>query len=87
YLQDGEIVYIATDEGDKSFFQPFYERYKVRFLSDYTHRAEVSEISLNSQGLLEQIIASHGRTFTGTWYSTFSAYILRLRGYLKLPRV
>ena len=28
-----------------------------------------------------QIVASQGRTFTGTWFSTFSAYICRLRAY------
>lgn len=33
-----------------------------------------------------QVIASHGRTFTGSWLSTFTAYIFRLRGYLQMPR-
>ena len=31
--------------------------------------------------LVEQIVASRGRIFIGTFYSTFSAYITRLRGY------
>lgn len=26
-------------------------------------------------------MAAGGRTFTGTWFSTFSAYVCRLRGY------
>jgi hypothetical protein len=26
-------------------------------------------------------VAAGGRTFTGTWFSTFSAYVCRLRGY------
>ena len=33
-----------------------------------------------------QVVASHGRTFTGCWLSTFTAYILRLRGHLQKPR-
>jgi hypothetical protein len=31
--------------------------------------------------MVEQVVLSHGRTFTGTWFSTFSAYVCRLRGY------
>ena len=31
--------------------------------------------------LVEQIVASRGRIFIGTFLSTFSAYIARLRGY------
>jgi hypothetical protein len=39
----------------------------------------------NKTGLIEQIVAAHGRTFTGTWFSTFSAYICRLRAYYGYP--
>ncbi|CAM9652304.1 unnamed protein product, partial [Discosporangium mesarthrocarpum] len=85
-LEDGEVVYISTDETDRSFFKPFFDRYQVKFLSDYEGRAGLTEISPNLRGLVEQVITSHGRTFTGTWFSTFSAYILRLRGYIGLPR-
>ena len=31
--------------------------------------------------LVEQIVASRAKVFVGTFYSTFSAYITRLRGY------
>jgi hypothetical protein len=32
-------------------------------------------------GLVEQLVASRGRVFVGCYYSTFTAYINRLRGY------
>ncbi|CAM9355148.1 unnamed protein product [Ascophyllum nodosum] len=86
HVEDNEVVYIATDEKDKELFKPFRERYRVRFLSDYFERAAVGEMNQNYVGMLEQIIASHGRTFTGCWFSTFTAYILRLRGHLQKPR-
>ena len=38
----------------------------------------------NFVGMVEQIIASQGRVFVGTWYSTFTGYINRLRGYYGL---
>ena len=31
--------------------------------------------------MLDQLIASKGRTFYGTYYSTFTGYINRMRGY------
>ena len=31
--------------------------------------------------MLDQLIASKGRTFVGTYYSTFTGYINRMRGY------
>mmetsp|Transcript_14977 Transcript_14977/g.21928 ORF Transcript_14977/g.21928 Transcript_14977/m.21928 type:complete len:92 (+) Transcript_14977:119-394(+) len=31
--------------------------------------------------MLDQLIASKGRTFVGTFYSTFTGYINRMRGY------
>ena len=34
-MDDGRIVYIATDEKDKSFFRPLQEHYRVYFLNDF----------------------------------------------------
>ncbi|CAM9872699.1 unnamed protein product [Scytosiphon promiscuus] len=86
HLEKGEVVYVATDETDLSVFEPFKEHIQVKFLKDYYERAGVSELNPNLIGMLDQIIASHGRTFTGCWLSTFTAYILRLRGHLEKPR-
>lgn len=52
---ENEVVYVATDEKDLSFFDPFREKFRVRFLSDYYERAGVSEISPNVLGMLEQV--------------------------------
>ena len=38
-------------------------------------------LNTNYYGMLDQLIASKGRTFIGTYYSTFTGYINRMRGY------
>ena len=35
----------------------------------------------NNFGMLDQLIASKGRIFYGTFYSTFTGWIIRMRGY------
>mmetsp|Transcript_20521 Transcript_20521/g.32446 ORF Transcript_20521/g.32446 Transcript_20521/m.32446 type:complete len:88 (+) Transcript_20521:23-286(+) len=32
--------------------------------------------------MIDQIISAYGRVFFGTWFSTFTGYITRMRGYL-----
>ena len=36
-LAEGGVLYIATDERDKSFFEPFREHYDIVFLDDFKH--------------------------------------------------
>jgi hypothetical protein len=36
-LSDNRTLFIATDERNKSFFDPLKEHYTVRFLDDYKH--------------------------------------------------
>lgn len=36
-LTEGGVLYIATDERDKSFFEPFREHYDIVFLDDFKH--------------------------------------------------
>ena len=76
-----EIVYIATDERDKMFFEPIAKKHDIRFLSDYADKAGLSKLDPSLFGMVEIAIASRGRTFAGTWHSTFSGYIVRMRGY------
>lgn len=78
-IPDKALVYIATDEQDKSFFQPFQERYTVVYLDNFlTHIEGINDVYF---GMIEQLVASKGKVFFGTWPSTFSSYINRLRGF------
>ena len=76
-----ELLYIATDERDKSFFEDIREQHELRFLDDFWDMAGLGELDPNYMGMIDTIVASHGRAFAGTWFSTFSGYINRLRGY------
>jgi len=78
-VPEGATLYIATDERDRSFFKPFTAHYDVCFLGDFQHLFQ--GLSKNYYGMLDQLIASRGRTFFGTFYSTFTGYINRVRGY------
>ncbi len=76
-----ELLYIATDERDKSFFDDIKKHHELRFLDDYWDLADLSSLDPNYMGMIDTIVASRGRAYAGTWFSTFSGYINRLRGY------
>jgi hypothetical protein len=80
---NGEVLYIATDEKDKAFFDPLKQegKYVVKFLDDYWDMANLGDLDGNYMGMIDTIVASRGRVFVGTWFSTFSGYIDRMRGY------
>jgi len=73
------VVFIATDERDKKFFNPLREHYQIFFLDDF--KAELGELNSNFYGMVDQLIASRGRKFFGCWHSTFTGFINRMRGY------
>ena len=78
-MTEGNTLYIATDERDKSFFKPLADMYDVTFLDDYMHLIE--DMNPNYYGMLDQLVAYKGEVFFGTWFSTLSGYINRMRGY------
>ena len=78
-ITEKSLVYIATDEQDKNFFQPLREHYDIVFLDDFKHLLE--GLNTNYFGMVDQLVASRGRVFFGTFYSTFTGYINRMRGY------
>lgn len=78
-VQDGSTVYIATDEKDTTFFNVFRDHYKVYFLKDFEHLFQ--GVNPEYYGMIEQRVASRAREFAGCFYSTFSGYIHRMRGY------
>lgn len=78
-LEANSTIYIATDERDKTFFEPFRKRYKIYFMDDFKDMLE--GVNTNYYGMIDQLVASRGRTFIGTFFSTFTGYINRVRGY------
>jgi len=82
-IPSGELLFIATDERDKSFFEPFRKRFpRIMFLDDFNELAGLSGLNPNYLGMIDQVICTRGRLFMGTWFSTFTGYITRMRGYL-----
>jgi hypothetical protein len=70
-----EIIYIATDEHDKAFFDPIAKHHDVRFLDDYWELAGLGDIDSNYFGMIDTIVSSRARAFAGTWFSTFTGYV------------
>lgn len=78
-VKEGSTIFISTDERHQDFFSVLKDHYDVCFLSDFTHLFE--ELNTNYYGILDQLIASKGRVFMGTYHSTFTGFINRMRGY------
>jgi hypothetical protein len=78
-LEEGSTIYIATDERDKPFFDLLRKHYKIYFMDDF--KDVLKDVNTNYFGMVDQLVASRGRTFIGTFYSTFTGYINRVRGY------
>ncbi|KAL3799648.1 hypothetical protein ACHAW5_004519 [Stephanodiscus triporus] len=92
-LTEGATLYVATDERDKEFFNIFKEHYDVVFLDDFLHVIKDMDTNVRSEklfppslprkyyGMIEQLVAYKSRVFYGTWWSTLSGYVNRMRGY------
>lgn len=79
-----KTLYIATDEGDKTWFKPFNEvGYNLYFAEDFSDQLRLGNVNLaviqDMLGLCEQLICAHADHFVGSYYSTFTMYIKRLR--------
>lgn len=79
HLTPGSTIFIATDERNKNFFDPMKKKYDLLFLDDF--KSELDGINSNYYGMIDQLVASRGRLFFGCWFSTFTGYIMRIRGY------
>ena len=83
-----EILYIATDERNNTFFDDFRKKHsgRLRFFDDYKVLANLDSIEQTYYGMIDTVVASRGSVFAGTWFSTFSGYIVRLRGYYGMSK-
>jgi hypothetical protein len=84
FVPRNALAFIASDERNKTFFAPFQEYFQggIRFLDDYMEFADLKSLNPNYLGMIDQVICTRGKLFVGTWFSTFSGYITRMRGYL-----
>lgn len=78
-IEAGSVIFFATDDYDEDFFQAISEKYELYSLQNFLDL--VQGLNPNYFGMIEQIIAARAESFHGTFYSTFSGYINRLRGY------
>ena len=79
-----KTLYVATDERNKTWFQPFRDAgYNLFFAEDFDDQLQPQSIKnavvQDMLGLCEQLICAHADHFVGSYYSTFTMYIKRLR--------
>jgi len=65
-LTPNSTIFIATDERDKSFFNPLKRHYNIKFLDDFI-ATELTGVNTNYYGMIDQLVASRGRIFFGCW--------------------
>ena len=74
---DAGVFFIFSQ--DKSFFKPFKENYDLVFLDDFLD--VIPTVNTNYYGMIDQLVAYKSQVFFGTWWSTLSGYVNRMRGY------
>ena len=55
--------------------------WNIRFLEDFLKKGVLEGINHHAHPFIEVIACSRAKRFAGTYYSTFSGYIHRMRGY------
>ena len=81
-LDDGSCLFVALDEYDDDFVKPIKEKYNLFHLHDF--KDLLNGVNPNFHGMIEQVVVSRGQQFHGSFYSTFSGYVNRLRGYFSV---
>jgi hypothetical protein len=80
-IAKNRTVYIATDEPDRTFFQPLadYLDGRIWYLDDFSYL--IPDLDVNFYSIIDQLVATRGTKFFGAFCSTFTGYINRMRGY------
>jgi hypothetical protein len=60
--------------------------WEIRFMRDYMKGGKLGldllkDVNPNTFGMIESIVCSRAKVFAGTYFSTFTGYIHRLRGF------
>ena len=92
FHEDTKILFWASDETSPTFFDAFTSKgHDIYFWKDFFGDEAKSSLKIDEEvprkliGCIEQVICAGARIFFGTRRSTFTAYITRLRGYVKAP--
>lgn len=57
------------------------EHFQLYLLADFYDKIGLSRLNQNYIGMVEQIVCARSKVFAGTYFSTFTGYITRMRGY------
>lgn len=78
-IPEKSTVFVASDHAGKPWFKPLADHYNLLFLKDF--KKELEGVNSNYFGMIDQLVASRGRVFFGCYHSTFTGFIVRMRGY------
>ena len=73
-------LYVATDEPDKNWFEPFQQAGYQLYFSDEFFKPTGRSFDMDIKGLHDQVICIHAKLFLGSKSSSFSGFIYRSRG-------
>lgn len=73
-------LYVATDEPDKNWFEPFQRAGYQLYFSDEFFKPSGRSFDMDIKGLHDQVICIHAKLFVGSKSSSFSGFIYRSRG-------
>ncbi|XP_068683221.1 uncharacterized protein [Montipora foliosa] len=79
FLNVSTALFVATDEPNRQWFEPFYEAgYQLYFSDEFLEPSENS-FYMDIRGLHDQLICIHASLFVGSKSSSFSGFIHRSR--------
>jgi hypothetical protein len=82
-LPFGEPLFLATDNFTAAFAQPWRQAYPRFFqLGSFAAILKEERVPKIWMGLLDQLVLTQAKHFVGTRLSTFSAFAVRMRGFM-----
>ena len=79
FLKISAALYVATDELNRTWFEPFYRAGYQLYFSDEFFNPSGRSFDMDIKGLYEQVICIHAQLFVGSKSSSFSGFIYRSR--------
>ena len=80
FLNVSSALYVATDEPDRKWFEPFFEAGYQLYFSDEFLEPSGRSFEMDIRGLHEQVVCINANLFVGSKSSSFSGFIYRSRG-------